>query len=134
MRARTYTLAALLLVMMANGLQAVEESPNITITSLNEGDWIEGEVEILVDGDVENLELLVNGTVVASANAGESLIWDTRDANATSPAPFQVVARGELENGTQVESSPINVTVLYPRQLTYDGGSVQPEWHPEGGI
>ena len=56
MRARAYTLAALLLVMMANGLQAVEESPSITITSLNEGDWIEGEVEILVDGDVENLE------------------------------------------------------------------------------
>ena len=134
MRARTYTLAALLLVMMANGLQAVEESPNITITSLNEGDWIEGEVEILVDGDVENLELLVNGTVVASANAGETLIWDTRDANATSPAQFQVVARGELENGTQVESAPVSVTVLYPRQLTYDGGSVQPEWHPEGGI
>ena len=135
MRARTYTLAALLLVMMANGLQAVEESPNITITSLNEGDWIEGEVEILVDGDVENLELLVNGTVVASANAGESLIWDTRDANATSPAPFQVVARGELENGTQVESSPINVMVLYPRQLTYDPAmDIQPEWHPDGGI
>ena len=134
MRARAYTLAALLLVMMANGLQAVEESPSITITSLNEGAWVEGEVEILVDGDVENLELLVNGTVVASANAGESLIWDTRDANATSPASFQVVARGELENGTQVESSPINVTVIYPRQLTYDGGSVQPEWHPEGGI
>ena len=135
MRARAYTLAALLLVMMANGLQAVEESPSITITSLNEGDWIEGEVEILVDGDVENLELLVNGTVVASANAGESLIWDTRDANATSPAPFQVVARGELENGTQVESSPINVMVLYPRQLTYDPAmDIQPEWHPDGGI
>ena len=134
MRARAYTLATLLLVMMANGLQAVEESPNITITSLNEGDWIEGDVEIIVDGDVENLELLVNGTVVASANAGETLIWDTRDANATSPASFQVVVRGELENGTQVESAPVSVTVLYPRQLTYDGGSVQPEWHPEGGI
>ena len=135
MRARAYTLATLLLVMIAtNGLQASEESPSITIISLSEGDWIEGEVEILVDGDVENLELLVNGTVVASANAGETLIWDTRDANATSPASFQVVVRGELENGTQVESAPVSVTVLYPRQLTYDGGSVQPEWHPEGGI
>jgi TolB protein len=117
-----------------NGLQASEESPSITIISLSEGDWIEGDVEIIVDGDVENLELLVNGTVVASANAGETLIWDTRDANATSPASFQVVVRGELENGTQVESAPVSVTVLYPRQLTYDGGSVQPEWHPEGGI
>ncbi len=135
MRARAYTLAALLLVMIANGLQASEESPSITITSLSEGDWIEGEVEILVDGDVENLELLVNGTVVASANAGDTLLWDTRDANATSPASFQVVARGELENGTQVESSPINVTVLYPRQLTYDPAmDIQPEWHPEGGF
>ena len=134
MRARAYTLATLLLVMIANGLQASEESPSITIISLSEGDWIEGDVEIIVDGDVENLELLVNGTVVASANAGETLIWDTRDANATSPASFQVVVRGELENGTQVESAPVSVTVLYPRQLTYDGGSVQPEWHPEGGI
>ena len=135
MRARAYTLATLLLVMIAtNGLQASEESPSITIISLSEGDWIEGDVEIIVDGDVENLELLVNGTIVASANAGETLIWDTRDANATSPASFQVVARGELENGTQVESAPVSVTVLYPRQLTYDGGSVQPEWHPEGGI
>ena len=135
MRARAYTLATLLLVMIAtNGLQASEESPSITIISLSEGDRIEGDVEIIVDGDVENLELLVNGTVVASANAGETLIWDTRDANATSPASFQVVVRGELENGTQVESAPVSVTVLYPRQLTYDGGSVQPEWHPEGGI
>ena len=135
MRARAYTLATLLLVMIAtNGLQASEESPSITIISLSEGDWIEGDVEIIVDSDVENLELLVNGTVVASANAGETLIWDTRDANATSPASFQVVVRGELENGTQVESAPVSVTVLYPRQLTYDGGSVQPEWHPEGGI
>ena len=134
MRARAYTLATLVLVMIANGLQASEESPSITITSLSEGDWIEGEVEVLVDGDVENLELLVNGTVVASANTGETLIWDTRDANATSPASFQVVVRGELENGTQVESAPVSVTVLYPRQLTYDGGSVPPEWHQEGGI
>ena len=135
MRTQAYTLMTLLiLVSVGSGLQASEESPSITITSLNEGDWIEGEVEILVDGDVENLELLVNGTVVASANAGETLIWDTRDANATSPASFQVVVRGELENGTQVESAPVSVTVLYPRQLTYDGGSVQPEWHPEGGI
>jgi len=134
MRVRAYTLVTLLLVTITSGLQASVESPSITITSLSEGDWIEGEVEVLVDGDVENLELLVNGTVVASANAGEALIWDTRDANATSPASFQVVARGELENGTQVESAPVSVTVLYPRQLTYDGGSVQPEWHPEGGI
>ena len=136
MRARAYTLATLLLVMIAtNGLQASEESPSITIISLSEGDWIEGDVEIIVDGDVENLELLVNGTVVASANAGETLIWDTRDANATSPASFQVVVRGELENGTQVESAPVSVTVLYPRQLTYDSAmDIQPEWHPEGGI
>lgn len=141
MRVRAYTLATLLLVTIASGLQASVESPSITISSLSEGDWIEGEVEVLVDGDVENLELLVKRvalgsvwTVVASANAGEALIWDTRDANATSPASFQVVVRGELENGTQVESAPVSVTVLYPRQLTYDGGSVQPEWHPEGGI
>ena len=142
MRVRAYTLATLLLVTIASGLQASEESPSITITSLSEGDWIEGEVEVLVDGDVENLELLVKRvalgsvwTVVASANAGEALIWDTRDANATSPASFQVVARGELENGTQVESASVNVTVLYPRQLTYDSAmDIQPEWHPEGGI
>ena len=142
MRVRAYTLATLLLVTIASGLQASEESPSITITSLSEGDWIEGEVEVLVDGDVENLELLVKRvalgsvwTVVASANAGEALIWDTRDANATSPASFQVVARGELENGTQVESTSVNVTVLYPRQLTYDSAmDIQPEWHPEGGI
>ena len=83
MRARAYTLATLLLVMIAtNGLQASEESPSITIISLSEGDWIEGEVEILVDGDVENLELLVNGTVVVSANAGETLIWDTSNVGA----------------------------------------------------
>ena len=142
MRVRAYTLATLLLVTIASGLQASEESPSITITSLSEGDWIEGEVEVLVDGDVENLELLVKRvalgsvwTVVASANAGEALIWDTRDANATSPASFQVVARGELENGTQVESASVNVTVLYPRQLTYDSAmDIQPEWHPEGDI
>ena len=136
MRTQAYILTALLiLVSVGSGLQASEESPSITITSLSEGDWVEGEVEILVDGDVDNLELLANGTVVASANAGESLIWDTRDASATSPASFQVVARGELENGTQVESSPINVTVLYPRQLTYDPAmDIQPEWHPEDGI
>ena len=142
MRVRAYTLATLLLVTIASGLQASEESPSITITSLSEGDWIEGEVEVLVDGDVENLELLVKRvalgsvwTVVASANAGEALFWDTRDANATSPVSFQVVARGELENGTQVESTSVNVTVLYPRQLTYDSAmDIQPEWHPEGGI
>ena len=135
MRVRAYTLATLLLVTIASGLQASEESPSITITSLSEGDWIEGEVEVLVDGNVENLELLVNETVVASANAGEALIWDTRDANATSPTSFQVVARGELENGTKVESAPVSVTVLYPRQLTYDSAmDIQPEWHPEGEI
>ena len=133
MRTQAYILTALLiLVSVGSGLQASEESPSITITSLVDGDWVEGEVEILVDSDVENLELLVNGTVVASANADETLIWDTRDANATSPASFQVVARGELENGTQVESPPINVMVLYPRQLTYDPAmDIQPEWHPE---
>ena len=136
MRTSAYTLTALLLlVSIGSGLQASEESPSITIISLSEGDWVEGEVEIIVDSDVENLELLINGTVVASANTDETLIWDTRDANATSPASFQVVARGELENGTQVESAPVSVTVLYPRQLTYDSAmDIQPEWHPEGGI
>ena len=135
MRARAYTLATLLLVMIANGLQASEESPSIKIISITDGDWVEGEIEIIVDGNFKNLELQINGTVVASANTDETLIWDTRDANATSPASFQVVARGELENGTQVESSPINVTVLYPRQLTYDPAmDIQPEWHPEGGF
>ena len=136
MRVQAYTLAALLLlVLIGNDLQARGESPRVTIVSLTDGDWVEGEVEIIVGVDVENLELVVNGTVVSSANAGESLIWDTRDENATSPALFQVVVRGELENGTEVESSPVNVTVLYPRQLTYDTAmDIQPEWHPEGGF
>ncbi len=136
MRAQAYTLAALLLlVLIGNNLQASEESPSVTIVSLTDGDWVEGEVEIIVEGDVESLELVVNGTVIASANAGEALLWDTRDENATSPASFQVVARGELENGTKVESSPVNVTVLYPRQLTYDTAmDIQPEWHPDGEI
>jgi TolB protein len=136
MRVQAYTLAALLLlVLIGNDLQVSGESPRVTIVSLADGDWVEGEVEIIVGGDVENLELVVNGTVVSSANAGESLIWDTRDENATSPALFQVVVRGELENGTEVESSPVNVTVLYPRQLTYDTAmDIQPEWHPGGEI
>jgi TolB protein len=136
MRVQAYTLAALLLlVLIGNDLQASGESPRVTIVSLTDGDWVEGEVEIIVEGEVENLELVINGTVVSSANAGESLIWDTRDENATSPALFQVVVRGELENGTEVESSPVNVTVLYPRQLTYDTAmDIQPEWHPDGEI
>ena len=136
MRTLTYTLTVLLLlVSLGPSLQASEESPSITITSLDDGDWVEGEVEILVDGDFENLDLLVNGAVVASANADEILMWDTRDTNGTSPVLFQVVARGETENGIQVKSSPISVTVLYPRQLTYDSAmDIQPEWHPEGGI
>lgn len=136
MRVQAYTLAALLLlVLIGNDLQVSGESPRVTIVSLADGDWVEGEVEIIVEGDVENLELVVNGTVVSSANGGESLIWDTRDENATSPALFQVVVRGELENGTEVESSPVNVTVLYPRQLTYDTAmDIQPEWHPDGEI
>ncbi len=136
MRVQAYTLAALLLlVLIGNDLQASEESPRVTIVSLADGYWVEGEVEIIVEGDVENLELVVNGTVVSSANGGESLIWDTKDENATSPALFQVVVRGELENGTEVESSPVNVTVLYPRQLTYDTAmDIQPEWHPDGEI
>ena len=136
MRVQAYTLAALLLlVLIGNDLQVSGESPRVTIVSLADGDWVEGEVEIIVGGDVENLELVVNGTVVSSANGGESLIWDTKDENATSPALFQVVVRGELENGTEVESSPVNVTVLYPRQLTYDTAmDIQPEWHPDGEI
>ncbi len=136
MRVQAYTLAALLLlVLIGNDLQVSGESPRVTIVSLADGDWVEGEVEIIVEGEVENLELVVNGTVVSSANGGESLIWDTKDENATSPALFQVVVRGELENGTEVESSPVNVTVLYPRQLTYDTAmDIQPEWHPDGEI
>ena len=135
MRTLTCLTVLLLLVSLGPSLQASEEPPSITITSLDDGDWVEGEVEILVDGDFENLDLLVNGAVVVSANADEILMWDTRDTNGTSPVLFQVVARGETENGTQVESSPISVTVLYPRQLTYDSAmDIQPEWHPEGGI
>ena len=57
MRTQAYTLTALLLlVSIGSGLQASEESPSITIISLSEGDWVEGEVEIIVDSDVENLE------------------------------------------------------------------------------
>ena len=135
MRTLTCLTVLLLLVSLGPSLQASEEPPSITITSLDDSDWVEGEVEILVDGDFENLDLLVNGAVVVSANADEILMWDTRDTNGTSPVLFQVVARGETENGTQVESSPISVTVLYPRQLTYDSAmDIQPEWHPEGGI
>ena len=135
MRTLTCLTVLLLLVSLGPSLQASEEPLSITITSLDDGDWVEGEVEILVDGDFENLDLLVNGAVVASANADEILMWDTRDTKGTSPVLFQVVARGETENGTQVESSPISVTVLYPRQLTYDSAmDIQPEWHPEGGI
>jgi len=135
MRTLTCLTVLLLLVSLGPSLHASEEPPSITITSLDDGDWVEGEVEILVDGDFENLDLLVNGAVVASANADEILMWDTRDTKGTSPVLFQVVARGETENGTQVESSPISVTVLYPRQLTYDSAmDIQPEWHPEGGI
>ena len=136
MRAQVYIFVALfLLATMGNGLQASESSSRIRIISLVDGDWVEGEIEILIDGDVENLELLVNGTVVASANADESLMWDTTDEVAVSPALFQIVVRGELENGTQVESPPIDVTVLYPRQLTDNPASdIQPEWHPDGEI
>jgi len=135
MRTLTCLTVLLLLASLGPSLQASEEPLSITITSLDDGDWVEGEVEILVDGDFENFDLLVNGAVVASANADEILMWDTRDTKGTSPVLFQVVARGETENGTQVESSPISVTVLYPRQLTYDSAmDIQPEWHPEGGI
>jgi len=136
MRVQAYTLAvSLLLIMMGNGLQASEESHDILITSLSDGDWVEGEIEIQVEGNVENLELLIDGAVVASASTGEILTWDTGDENAVAPAFFQITARGELENGTKVESPPVNVTVLYPRQLTDDPAmDIQPEWHPEGGI
>ena len=51
MRVQAYTLAALLLlVLIGNDLQASEESPRVTIVSLTDGDWVEGEVEIIVGG------------------------------------------------------------------------------------
>ena len=35
-----------------------------------------------------------------------------------------------------MESTPVRVTVLYPRQLTFEtngeGINIQPEWHPSG--
>ena len=134
MRVQAYTLVALfLLATLGDGLHASEPSSSIMITSLSQGDWVEGEVEILIDRDVENLELLVDGAVVASAKSDEPLIWDTTDDTVITPALFQVVVRGELENGTQVESSPISVTVLYPRQLTDNPAmDIQPEWHSDG--
>ena len=134
MRVQAYTLVALfLLATLGDGLHASEPSSSIMITSLSQGDWVEGEVEILIDRDVENLELLVDGAVVASAKSDEPLIWDTTDDAVITPALFQVVVRGELENGTQVESSPISVTVLYPRQLTDNPAmDIQPEWHSDG--
>jgi len=127
-------LVATLLLFPATG--SVEEpAAAVAITSLADGDWIEGtvEVEIAVDGDFTLVELLSSGAVVASGSTGELLAWDTAIANATAPAEVTLVARATYGDGAQAESAPVRVTVLYPRQLTFDGAAdLQPEWSPDG--
>ena len=130
-------LVATLLLFPATG--SLEQQPAVAITSLADGDWVEGTVvvEIAAEGDFTQVELLANGTVVASGSPGDLLVWDTAVADATAPAWFTLVARASDGDGTQAESAPVSVTVLYPRQLTFEatgeGINLQPEWHPGGG-
>ncbi len=126
-------LVATLLLFPATG--SLEQQPPVTITSLADGDWVEGVVEVAVtaEGNFTQVELLANGAVVASGSPGELLAWDTAVANATAPADFTLVARGSDDDGSQAESAPVRVTVIYPRQLTFDGAAdLQPEWSPAG--
>ena len=129
-------LVATFLLLPATG--SLEQQSLVTITSLTDGDWAEGtvEVEIAAEGDFTLVELLANSAVVASGSPGELLAWDTAVANATVPADFTLVARAIYSDGSRVESTPVRVTVLYPRQLTFEtngeGINIQPEWHPSG--
>ena len=127
-------LVATLLLFPATG--SLEQQPAVAITSLADGDWVEGtvEVEIAAEGNFTQVELVANGAVVASGSPGDPLAWDTAVADATAPAGFTLVARASDGDGNVVQSAPVSVTVLYPRQLTSDGAAdLQPEWSPDGG-
>ena len=112
-----------------------EPLPVVAITSLSDGDWVEGVIEITVaaEGEVAFVELLINDEVVTTAVCTDCIAWDTRIADTTAPAEFTLVARATYNDGSQMESEPMSVTVLYPRQLTFDGAAdLQPEWSPAG--
>ena len=124
-------LVATFLLLPATG--SLEQPSLVAITSLADGDWAEGtvEVEIAAEGDFTQVELLAKSAVVASGSPGELLAWDTAVANATVPADFTLVARAIYSDGSRVESTPVRVTVLYPRQLTFEtngeGINIQPD-------
>ena len=127
-------LVATLLLFPASG-SLEEPAAAVAITSLTDNAWVEGtvEVEIAAEGDFTQIELLANGVAIASGSPGEPLAWTTSVTNATAPAGFTLVARASDGNGAQAESVPVRVTVLYPRQLTFDGAAdLQPEWSPDG--
>ncbi|OIR10579.1 MAG: hypothetical protein BEU05_01430 [Marine Group III euryarchaeote CG-Bathy2] len=127
-------LVATLLLFPATG--SVEYGqPLVAITSLADGDWVEGVVEVTVaaEGEVAYVELFANGELLTTATCLDCIAWDTTVANATAPAEFTLVARAVYDDGSQAESTSVRVTVLYPRQLTFDGAAdLQPEWSPSG--
>ncbi|MEC8878236.1 MAG: hypothetical protein VX554_03535, partial [Candidatus Thermoplasmatota archaeon] len=54
---------------------SLEQQSLVTITSLADGDWVEGTVDIVIvaEGDFTQVELLANNVVVASGSPGELL-------------------------------------------------------------
>ncbi len=132
------TVVAVVILLLPATSSFEEPLPVVAITSLSDGDWVEGVIEITVaaEGEVAFVELFINDEVVTTAVCTDCIVWDTRVADTTAPAEFTLVARATYNDGSQMESEPMSVTVLYPRQLTFEatgeGINLQPEWHPDG--
>jgi TolB protein len=115
--------------------------PEIDLLFPENGAWVEGsfDVEVLVSSTVglNEIELIVNDQLTAVGSVGDisRIVWNTQDLSEGnySPRTVSLFTKIKMPDGEVVTSDTIIVTVLFPRQLTFNiAKDVQPEWNFEG--
>ena len=115
--------------------------PELDIMFPSNGAWVEGSfnVAVLVSSTVRlsEIELIVNDQLTAMSSVSDTsrILWDTRDFSdgSFSPMEFTLYARARLSNVQVFYSDTVNVTALFPRQLTFNPSvDIQPQWNNEG--
>ena len=115
--------------------------PELDIIFPSNGAWVEGSfnVAVLVSSTVglSEIELIVNDQLTAMSPVSDTsrILWDTRDFSdgSFSPMEFTLYARARLSNVQVFYSDTVNVTALFPRQLTFNPAvDIQPQWNNEG--
>ena len=113
------------------------DTVQLEIISLNENDWVEGQIEISIKSEMtfsEEIEVWINGNHFSDEELGIRKYFniDTSDFSDERGSPLDLHIQLIHQNITLTE---VNVTALFPQQMTFwSSEDIQPEFNFEGEL